>query len=85
MTAETASAWPRSSTCTPWDWDSSPLPSTPGVSGTQAIAALGSNLAAVAGYYGMTAEQLRNQLLGDSGLRLSGPNVASTSRGQWGK
>lgn len=45
---------------------------TPGVSGTQAIAALGSNLAAVAGYYGMTAEQLRNQLLGDSGLRLSG-------------
>ena len=45
---------------------------TPGVSGAQAIAALGSNLPAVADYYGMTADQLRNQLLGDSGLRLSG-------------
>ena len=45
---------------------------TPGASGAQAIAALGGNLPAVADYYGMTAEQLRNQLLGDSGLRLSG-------------
>ena len=40
---------------------------TPGASGAQAIAALGGNLPAVADYYGMTAEQLRNQLLGDSG------------------
>ena len=44
---------------------------TPGVSGVSAIAALGSNLPAVADYYGMTADQLRQELLRNNGLRLS--------------
>lgn len=43
---------------------------TPGLSGAAAVAALGGNLPAVADYYGMSAEQLRRQLLGDSGLRI---------------
>ncbi|PZF76894.1 hypothetical protein DK847_10555 [Aestuariivirga litoralis] len=45
---------------------------TPGVSGNAAIAALGSNLPAVAAYYGWTADELRRKFQRDSGLRVGG-------------
>lgn len=44
---------------------------TPGLSGAAAVSALGGKLPEVAGYYGLTAEQLRQRLLRDEGLRLA--------------